>query len=122
MKTTFVVVVAITVTLAGSALADSYVIENQITHKCSIVSQNDKPMPNMNERIVRYGLYYPTRSRNCDEDREGLRQHADRFEYHTCQPGQWYCTTSLVPTHGRSQPVGRGVALVPEALQALSSA
>src|SRR3974390_3037856 len=43
MKTKLLVAAAITVTFAGSALADFYVVENQTTHKCTIVSHNQRP-------------------------------------------------------------------------------
>ena len=57
MKTKFLVAAAITVTFAGSALADFYVIEDQTTHKCTIVSQPQKPMPSMTEVIVGDSVY-----------------------------------------------------------------
>ena len=43
MRAKLLVATAVTVMLAGSAHADFYVVENQSTHKCSIVSQ--QPMP-----------------------------------------------------------------------------
>ena len=52
MKTKLLVAAAIAVTFTGSALADFYVMEDQTTHKCSIVSQNQQPMPSMTETIV----------------------------------------------------------------------
>ena len=52
MKTKLLVAAAITTTFAGSALADFYVIEDQSTHKCTIVSQNGQPMPSMTETVV----------------------------------------------------------------------
>jgi hypothetical protein len=52
MKTKLLVAAAITVTFAGSALADFYVVEDQTTHKCTIVSQNQQPMPSMTETVV----------------------------------------------------------------------
>ena len=57
MKTKLLVAAAITVTFAGSALADFYVIEDQTTHKCTIVSQPQKPMPSMTEVIVGDSVY-----------------------------------------------------------------
>ena len=54
MKTKLLVAAAITVTFSGPALADFsyYVIEDQSTHKCTIVSQNGQPMPSMTETVV----------------------------------------------------------------------
>jgi hypothetical protein len=43
MKAKLLVAAAFTVTLAGSAYADFYVVENQSTHKCEVVTQ--QPMP-----------------------------------------------------------------------------
>ena len=57
MKTKLLVVAATTVTFAGSALADFYVIEDQTTHKCTILSQNYKPMPDMTQTIVGDSVY-----------------------------------------------------------------
>jgi hypothetical protein len=57
VKTNFFVAAMITVTYAPPAVADFYVIENQATHKCTIVSQNYKPMPDMTERVVGNSVY-----------------------------------------------------------------
>lgn len=46
---------AIAVTYAGSAVADFYVVENQSTHKCTIVTQ--EPMPGTLDTVVGDGVY-----------------------------------------------------------------
>ena len=55
MKTKLSLAAAITVTLVGSAYADFYVVENQSTHKCTVVVQ--QPMPGMIDMLVGDGGY-----------------------------------------------------------------
>jgi hypothetical protein len=50
MKAQLLLAAAITVLMAGSAHADFYVVEDQSTHKCTIVNQ--EPMPGTMNRTV----------------------------------------------------------------------
>jgi hypothetical protein len=50
MKAPFLTAAAITVVMAGSAHADYYVVENQSTHKCTVVNQ--EPMSGMIDTLV----------------------------------------------------------------------
>jgi hypothetical protein len=55
MKMRVSLAAAFTVTLAGSAYADFYVVENQSTHKCEVVAQ--QPMPGTIGTVVGDGGY-----------------------------------------------------------------
>jgi len=50
MKAQLLIAVAITIALANSAHADFYVVEDQSTHRCTVVSQ--EPMPGTMNRTV----------------------------------------------------------------------
>jgi hypothetical protein len=50
MKAKLLFAAVMIVTLAGSAHADFYVVENQSTHTCTVVTQ--QPMPGMIDRVV----------------------------------------------------------------------
>ena len=55
MKTKLLLTAVMTLTLASSGYADFYVVEDQSTHKCTVVSQ--QPMPGMMDRVVGDGGY-----------------------------------------------------------------
>jgi hypothetical protein len=55
LKTKPLLTATLTLTLAGSAYADFYVVEDQSTHRCTVVSQ--QPMPGMMDRVVGDGGY-----------------------------------------------------------------